>query len=365
MILRKTRPDFTPTVKGGVVDLFCGIGGLSHGFVAEGFKVVAGIDVDSLCSHGYEANNNAKFVERDVCSLTGEMLNDLFPARGPRILVGCAPCQPFSTYAAKKGANNPRWKLLEEFSRLISESIPDVVSMENVPGLTRYQGGALFREFVDGLKELGYEVVWELVECSKLGVPQSRKRLVLLASRIGSIDLEKPRRKLRTVQDAIGHLEPVEEGKASENDSLHRAQGLSDLNLKRIRQSRPGGTWKDWDKRLVAKCHLKRSGENYGGVYGRMSWDEVAPTMTTQCFAYGSGRFGHPEQDRGLTLREASLLQTFPPYYEFCDPADGPGFQSMGRLIGNAVPVELGRCIARSIRSTIEQSQQKSSVRGR
>ena len=357
MILRKTKPDLTPTIKGGVIDVFCGVGGLSHGFAVEGFNVLAGIDVDGSCSYGFEANNDADFIECDVSSLTGKMLNERYSDAWPRILVGCAPCQPFSTYAKKKGVKNPRWKLLKEFSRLIEESLPDIVSMENVPGLVGYRSGALFNDFVDRLTNLDYQIEWGIVECAKIGIPQSRKRLVLLASRIGPISLEKSTREVRTVRDVIGHLEPVKAGEASDSDNLHCAQGLADINLKRIRQSKPGGSWKDWDKELVAKCHLKKSGKNYGAVYGRMSWDEIAPTMTTQCYAYGSGRFGHPEQDRGLTLREAALLQTFPPYYEFCAPDDKPPISSLGRAIGNAVPVELGRCIARSVRATIERSQ--------
>ena len=357
MRLRKSRPDFMPSVDGGVVDLFCGIGGLTHGFVLEGFNVVAGIDVDAACAYGYETNNSAKFLKEDVGNLTGDMLNKMFPANGPRILVGCAPCQPFSTYVARKGISNPRWKLLQEFKRLVNESLPDFVSMENVPGLVRYQGGQLFQEFVEDLIKFNYEVKWKLVECEKLGVPQSRTRLVLLASLNSPIEFNLPRRKKRTVRDTIGHLIPIEAGSGNKHDPMHKSQALSELNMKRMRQSKPGGTWNDWDREIIAKCHLKKSGDQYLSIYGRMKWDDIAPTLTTQCFSYGSGRFGHPEQDRAMSLREASLLQSFPPYYEFHRPDEPPTFHSTGRFIGNAVPVELGRCIARNIREAIESER--------
>lgn len=130
---------------------------------------------------------------------------------------------------------------------------------------------------------------------------------------------------------------------------MHVTSTLSNTNLKRIKASTPGGTWRDWPKHLVAECHKAASGRTYPGVYGRMEWDKPAPTMTTQCYGFGNGRFGHPEQDRAISLREAAILQSFPRSYAFV-PSDGDvNFKVLGRLIGNAVPVDLGRAIARSI----------------
>ncbi|MEH1955437.1 DNA cytosine methyltransferase [Nostoc sp.] len=144
-------------------------------------------------------------------------------------------------------------------------------------------------------------------------------------------------------------------GQASKTDRLHQCSKLSPLNLQRIRASKPGGTWRDWSKDLIAKCHTKTSGKNYSGVYGRMEWDQPSPTITTQCFGFGNGRFGHPEQDRAISLREAALLQTFPADYEFVATDEPVVFAHVGRLIGNAVPVKLGKVIAQSILQHINQ----------
>jgi DNA (cytosine-5)-methyltransferase 1 len=152
-----------------------------------------------------------------------------------------------------------------------------------------------------------------------------------------------------TVRSAIGHLRPIEAGEADPNDRLHSASKLSDLNMRRIRASSPGGTWREWDRSLLAACHRKESGGSYPSVYGRMEWDSPAPTITTQCFGYGNGRFGHPEQDRAISLREAAILQTFPEGYKFLGDGERPSFSKFGRLIGNAVPVRLAEVVAKSV----------------
>ena len=174
--------------------------------------------------------------------------------------------------------------------------------------------------------------------------------MVLLASLHGPIRMIDPTHsKPRTVRQAIGRLRPLEAGESAPRDRLHVASALSPKNLARIRASKPGGTWRDWPRHLIADCHRTDSGRTYPSVYGRMEWDKPAPTMTTQCFGYGNGRFGHPEQDRAISLREAAILQSFPRNYEFVPPGEPVQFTPIGRMIGNAVPVELGRAIARSI----------------
>jgi DNA (cytosine-5)-methyltransferase 1 len=138
-------------------------------------------------------------------------------------------------------------------------------------------------------------------------------------------------------------------GARDPDDSLHMASGLADINLRRIQSSKPGGTWRDWDSDLVAACHRLKTGKTFPSVYGRMNWDEASPTITTQFFGFGNGRFGHPEQDRALSLREGALLQTFPPKYGFVPPGEETYFKTVGRLIGNAVPVRLGQVVAQSL----------------
>ena len=208
----------------------------------------------------------------------------------------------------------------------------------------------VFDDFVAKLVGYGYHTWFDVVECAQYGVPQTRRRMVLLASLHGPIDMIQPtHRKPKTVKQAIGRLRPIEAGQASPRDKLHMASSLSSKNLARIRASRPGGTWREWPARLVADCHKEDTGRSYPSVYGRMEWGKPAPTMTTQCFGYGNGRFGHPEQDRAISLREAAILQSFPRNYEFVEPDLPIQFTPVGRMIGNAVPVGLGRVIARSI----------------
>lgn len=339
-----------------VIDLFCGVGGLTHGFVLEGFNVVAGVDSDGACKFAYEQNNNSRFIHQRLENIMPQKVAELYPEGHGRILVGCAPCQPFSQYKKKKGAQDDKWKLLDRFADFIDVIQPQVVSMENVPELLTFSGGQVFGKFVERLSK-NYSVTTYTAFCPEYDVPQNRTRLVLFASKHGAIELitgPKKNGDYRTVRDAIGHLPPLAAGAFSPSDPLHRASKLSELNLRRISQSKPGGTWRDWEKSLVAKCHLKDSGKSYDSVYGRMSWDRPAPTITTQCNGYGNGRFGHPEQNRAISMREAAILQTFPDNYEFC-PSNSPfHVETIARLVGNAVPVNLARAIAASIRQHLE-----------
>lgn len=337
-----------PKVK--CIDLFCGAGGLTHGFVLEGLSVVAGIDMDPACRFPYEENNSAEFVQRDISKVSTNELNQLFGDADLKILAGCAPCQPFSTYAQRyeSDSKDGKWGLLYEFARLAKGVRPDVITMENVPTVAKHE---VFHDFVDTLKRLGYTVWFGIVDSSLYGVPQTRRRMVLLASRHGEIKMIEPnRKKIQTVKQAIGRLRALSAGEAAPKDRLHVSAKLSEKNLQRIRVSKPGGTWRDWPKNLIADCHKAASGKTYPSVYGRMEWNKPAPTMTTQCYGFGNGRFGHPEQDRAITLREAAIIQSFPRDYAFIPHNGDVSFTTLGRLIGNAVPVELGRAIAKSLK---------------
>lgn len=332
-----------------VVDLFCGVGGLTHGFVQEGFRVVAGYDSDPSCKFAYEANNGARFFHKRVEETTADELTGFFAGASVKILVGCAPCQPFSLYTVKQKKRD-KWKLLRQFQRLILAVEPDVISMENVPELASHSA---FGEFVAALENAGYHVSHSVVFCPDYGVPQSRRRLVLLASRLGKIELIKKthvKSRWRTVRHAIGGLEVIEAGERSPRDRIHQARALNATNLQRIRHTRPGGSWKDWPQELQLDCHKKDSGKTYRSIYGRMRWDEPAPTLTTHCTGIGNGRYGHPEQDRAISLREAALLQSFPRKYKFVPPRARVYNKILSRQVGNAVPVRLGRIIARSIK---------------
>jgi DNA (cytosine-5)-methyltransferase 1 len=333
------------------VDLFCGAGGLTHGLARAGINVVAGLDFDESCRYPFERNNRpAKFYAADVAAIDGDMLNEMFPRRGIRLLAGCAPCQPFSSYSlGKTDAKDVRWSLLTEFGRLVGEVEPELVTMENVPKLERH---SVFAAFIRRLQKLDYFVTHQIVDCDEYGIPQRRRRLVLLASKFGAFDVRPPnprRDRRKTVRGTIGRLERLRAGGISASDPLHRSSKVTPINERRLRASVPGGSWRDWDKKLIALCHQKEGGTSFPGVYGRMSWDHPSPTITTQFYGFGNGRFGHPSQLRALSLREGAMLQTFPPAYRFVEPGDPVHFTSVGLMIGNAVPVKLGQVIGESI----------------
>ena len=336
------------------VDLFCGAGGLTRGLEEAGIDVTLGVDLDPACAFPYEHNNRARFLLKSVAELRNEDLRNAFGRAKLTLLAGCAPCQPFSTYRlGKSDETDGRWHLLQQFQALALQVKPLVITMENVPRLAEQ---TVFEAFVTALTEAGYHVGWRVVSCKDYGVPQQRERLVLLASRLGPIALIPPthRRKCCTVRKTIGNMPALAAGQSDGRDPLHQAAGLAPNNLERIRASVPGGTWRDWSEDLVADCHKKTSGKTYPSVYGRMKWDEPAPTMTTQFYGFGSGRFGHPEQDRAISLREGALLQSFPKTYRFTKPNAEVHYKTVGRLIGNAVPVKLAKAIGLSVIRHIE-----------
>lgn len=333
------------------VDLFCGVGGLSYGLRESGIHIAAGLDLDPACDYPFRTNIQAPFYRQDICELTADDLAAMWPASTQvRVLAGCAPCQPFSSY--RRGADTSQerqWPLVDEMLRLIEKTTPDVVTMENVP---RIASASIFKRFVAGLRKLGYHVDAKSCYCPAYGVPQHRRRLVLLASRLGEIAVPKGTispTQYATVRQAIHDLPPVKHGQADPADRLHKSRTLTKVNLQRIKKSKPGGTWEDWPEELRAPCHRKASGSTFRNVYARMVWDEPSPTITTMAYNFGTGRFGHPEQNRALTLREAANLQSFPPDYEFVAPEEPVQLAPLGRLIGNAVPPRLAEAIGVSI----------------
>jgi DNA (cytosine-5)-methyltransferase 1 len=336
------------------IDLFCGAGGLTYGLQRAGIQIAAGFDVDPACEYPYSKNTGAKFVSTDIRAITGPQLAEFYPANSIRLLAGCAPCQPFSPHVRKAGkVNGKDWALLNEFSRLVNELQPELVTMENVPGLATKN---IFLDFVEGLKSNGYEVDFRSLYCPKYGIPQHRRRMVLVASRIGPIQVPSPRRaksKFPTVRKAIGRLPILKPGTTNSKDPLHITRSLSNLNLLRIQASIPGGTWREWPVHLRSSCHLKPSGQSYQSVYARMVWDEPAPTITTQAYNFGTG-------DRAITLREAAILQSFPRHYEFVEPGDPVHLACVGRLIGNAVPPRLAFFIGIELARAARRSQRKS-----
>ena len=341
-----------PGVK--VFDFFSGCGGASCGFRAAGMEIVYALDRDSDSARTFQINFPSSYFERkDIQEASVDtvrrLIDDLRPA--PVLFCGCAPCQPFT----KQNTTRPepdkddRITLLSHFSRFIEECNPDIVFVENVPGLQRPNGSQPFASFLDTLEAYGYQSKYDVVPLMRYGVPQSRRRLMLLASRHGPIELppkthgpgtDNPR--YQTVKDWIGELPPIAAGESHPQVSDHRAASLSQRNLERIRATPEGGGHRGWPRHLKLPCHEKSGG--YSDVYGRMSWDRPAAGLTTRCISYSNGRFGHPEQDRAISLREAASLQTFPLDFVFTG-----GFGSMARQIGNAVPVRVTQVIGNHV----------------
>ena len=347
------------------VDLFCGVGGLTYGLQQAGIDVVAGLDVDETCKYAFEENNKAKFISKDIREFTSAELAELYPKDSIKFLVGCAPCQPFSAHTRKNKhrSSDDRWSLLDDFGRLVEKVNPHLIAFENVP-LIRKEN--IFANFCNKIRSLYYYLHPELiVYCPDYGVPQKRRRLVLIAStwdnfellpKTHSSSLEDGLLPFQTVKDTIGDLPEIDDGEVYESDPLHRSRKLTKINKKRIMHSKPGGTWKDWNEELRLPCHKKSSGKGYTTVYGRIKSDDLAPTITTQFNNLGSGRFGHPKQHRALSLREGALLQTFPKDYKFVEPDSPITVSRIASYIGNAVPVQLAKVIGESIQKHVKEN---------
>ena len=224
----------------GVVDLFCGVGGLTCGLEKAGLDVVSGYDLDASCEYTYTYNNNAIFINRNVEEISGQEIKRLLRGYDIKVLAGCAPCQPFSRHQKdkKNRKKHKDWKLLYQFGRLVREVKPHIVSMENVPELEAEQ---VFKDFVKVLEELKYNVTYKVVNAADYGVPQRRKRLLLLASKKKKIKFIEPTHNTPvTVRQVIGNLPPIAAGVQNNVDNLHITATLSDINLERIQHSIPG-----------------------------------------------------------------------------------------------------------------------------
>jgi DNA (cytosine-5)-methyltransferase 1 len=337
------------------LDVFCGVGALSYGLRKAGVHVAGGVDVESECRFPYEHNVESDFWGRDVRDLKSREVQRALAGGDARLIVGCAPCQPFSEVNRYRSRDaTAGGELLRAFQNIVTSVRPEFVAFENVEPVSRQ---ASFIRLVSGLRKAGYAVWHEVVDAHDYGAAQRRRRLVMLASRLHETlsGLKKtPGPRSFTVRDVIGHLPSLEAGQSSPCDPLHRAPRLSELNLRRIQASKPGGTWSDWPDSLHLACHTREAGRSYTEPYGRMHWERPSPTITTKFYNYGSGRFGHPEQNRTITPREAALLQGFPWGFSFHPPERDPALSQLGRLIGNAVPVPLAFSIGRTFCQLME-----------
>ena len=339
------------------VDVFAGGGGLTVGLKRAGFQVVGAVEIEPHAFATYKSNHpEVRAFKQDVRTMSGDSLRALAPSGTIDLLAGCPPCQGFCSLTSKYRRVDPRNSLVREMGRLVKEAQPLAVMMENVAGL-RDKGKRLFREFVRLLSALGYVCEYDVLQAADYGVPQSRRRLVLLAGKGFRINLPEPthsrngqqgRHPWVTVASVIADMpEPVtlEESRTHGGPQAfdwHVVRTLSRENRRRVKAAKPGRHWRSIPKRLRPECHQDRD-TGFSNVYGRMSWDQVSPTITAGFTTLSKGRFGHPEKNRTISVREAALLQTFPEDYVF----DTPYMEYVCNVIGNALPCDFAEVIAR------------------
>jgi DNA (cytosine-5)-methyltransferase 1 len=339
------------------IDFFCGAGGVTCGFRKAGIKVLGGIDIDNSCKETYEINNSgSKFIHADVSELTFDELGrklEIAPNDNNLIFVGCSPCQYYTIIHTSKEKSAKSKLLLEEFQRFVDHFRPGYVFVENVPGLEKKTESPL-ANFKTFLTASGYTFDDKVINATHYNVPQNRKRYVLLATRISNkISIPKPAKKKLTVRDTIGTgkgFPTIPAGHKDKSAYLHSCASLSKDNLERLRLTPlNGGTRKAWRHipRLQLKCY-KGKDNIFTNVYGRMFWDQPAPTITTKFYSISNGRFAHPEQNRAISLREGSTLQSFPKSYKFVASSRG----TIARMIGNAVPPQMAKKIGKSFLQT-------------
>jgi DNA (cytosine-5)-methyltransferase 1 len=333
------------------IDFFCGGGGMTCGLINAGINMIFGLDANPTCQATYEHNNNTQYLCRDILKITAVELVQEFPIllnNDELLMVGCAPCQPFSFL--RRGAANEHISvnLLNEFGRLVVGLHPAHILVENVPGI-KGKGAEVLDMFFNTLTEQGYHYDCKIINAKNYGVPQNRRRLVIIASRMFEphIPIATHGNNLLpyvTVYDTINDFPLLAAGEENPEIPNHKASHMDPITLQRIRATpHNGGGRLDWPQELYLNCH-QNGFAGHSDVYGRMRWDAVSPTLTVKCFSISNGRFGHPEQDRAISLREAAALQSFPNDYVF----EG-NLIEVGKQIGNAVPVKLALCLGEYI----------------
>lgn len=335
------------------IDFFCGAGGMSYGLQKAGLQILAGIDVDEKCRRTYEANvKGAEFLAEDVSSLGASTLMthlSIQPYDDDLLLVGCSPCQYWSKVNTDKTKSRQSAFLLDEFSRFVSELRPGWVVIENVPGIVNKKGTVL-PSFLRMLRSIDYQVAHGLLDLSLYGVPQTRHRFLLVATRL-AIEPTLPtstKSTVRSVRDCLGNdngFDTVPAGHQDNSWFMHTVSALSEINLLRIRRTpKDGGDRKAWsdDPNLKVAAYEGCASNQFADVYSRMAWDRPAPTITTRFNSFSNGRFGHPEEDRAISLREGATLQTFPKTFRFFGPT-----QCVAKQIGNAVPPAFAKLLGR------------------
>ncbi|OGI68712.1 DNA (cytosine-5-)-methyltransferase [Candidatus Nomurabacteria bacterium RIFCSPHIGHO2_01_FULL_42_15] len=339
------------------IDFFCSGGGMTCGLRQAGIDVIAGIDNDPACKDTYERNNpESKFILADVFKLKEQDLEKQLGLKkndNNLVMIGCSPCQFWSIIRTDKTKSAKSKNLLVEFKRFVDYFNPGYVLVENVPGILGKKDKSGLDNFVTSLKIKGYSVHYEIVNMNDYGIPQSRKRFSLIATRLSKnkISLQNKKSKKALVKDFIGSSNGFARIKAGHKDDSifnHSVAGLTQKNIDRLKKTQKnGGSWLDWAQNKDLKRKSYR-GQGFKDNYGRMSWNKPAPTITTKFFSISNGRFAHPQENRAISLREGATLQTFPKNYVF----HAKSIADIARMIGNAVPPifakQLGKVILNS-----------------
>ncbi len=348
------------------IDSFCGAGGLCLGLQRAGLDILLSFDIDKLCIDTINKNQkyfNHPAVTADIADmLNGELLNRCNLNRGELfLLAGGPPCQGFSVQ--RRGSDtDSRNELVLMYGKLIDELYPKYFVMENVSGIAGKRGKTILQHLVENIEQIGYHVHIKLLDAQDFGVPQRRKRYIVIGERrdIGNhYEYPEPTGVRHTVRDVIGNLPvPPQNGSDHPKLSLHRRDRLSERNLQRIRAIKEGQGRDNLPDELLADCHkIDSSVIGFRSVYGRMAWDDVSPTITARFDSFTRGKFGHPTQDRSISLREGALLQTFPADFEFVGNK-----VDIARQIGNAVPPMMAEHIGKSIIECYEKAGEDNGV---
>ncbi len=332
------------------IDLFAGCGGLTKGMLKAGFFTKVAVEIDDDAVRTFKMNHKStKIIHKDIRKISIAEVKRMLAGRKLHLLAGCPPCQGFSSVRRlnrRKNIKDDRNNLINEYLRFVKGLKPKTIMMENVPGLTNY---IHFKRMVKELLSLNYKIDYKVVNAKDYGVPQRRRRLVLVGSLLGDINVAEGNGKKATVKETIGGLEPV----TKTNDSIHKIVATHESRIKEMIRQIPkdGGSRKDISKKYVLDCH-KKENVGFNDIYGRLRWDDYSTTITGGCLNPSKGRFLHPTKNRVITPREAALLQSFPRSYKF--PSDIPK-ASLALLIGNALPPKLSYAQSLSIRKHLKQ----------
>lgn len=349
--------------KFAAVDFFSGAGGLTAGLKAAGFNVVAAAEIDEDAVNTYKANHPEVYlIHGDIRQVKG---SDILKATGVKkidLIAGCPPCQGFSKLTDKNKKEDPRNQLVLEMARMVDELRPTICMMENVPGLDG-RGSPLLKKFERKLKSLGYVITKDVLQMADFGVPQSRRRLVLLAGLGFKVDLPTPtharvpdevhkawiplRKVLKKTGKPISYSKAKAEG-GPEKYKWHVVRDLKPISVERLQHLKPGANRMTLPTRLRPKCH--KTAKGFQNVYARMSWDKVAPTMTSGCTTLSAGRFGHPQENRTISVREAAIIQTFSKSYRI----KAKTIEKACELMGNALPYKFAKIASAQCFSALE-----------